>query len=55
MRHSKLHIAADTLTEYLHKQKSRPSRRPTKKSGNDGLRIYFQLPTQLFGNLKKKK
>jgi len=31
MRHSKLHIVADTLIEYLHKQKSRPSRRPTKK------------------------
>jgi hypothetical protein len=42
------------MTEYLHKQKNHPSRRPTK-NGNDGLRIYLQLPTQLLGNLKKNR
>ena len=52
MRHSKLHIAADTLTEYLHKQRA-VHQGGLPKSGNDVLRIYLQLPTQLLGNLKK--
>ena len=52
MRHSKLHIAADTLTEYLHTQRA-VHQGGLPKSGNDVLRIYLQLPTQLLGNLKK--